>query len=555
MYYWLPGGGLTAALAPTFDLLALIAIVVIWGYVREGRWPARLRDLVRSQRGLGTASGGPRDTSAEGAWPWQRRGDRWLARGLTTTVVVFMILGFGQGIARREFGYDLVLALQVRYVPEIFRMMYDAEPLVRFLLYCGLLVGALVLLVIGTHAAVRALYIRALTARSRRALLAGACAYAVLFGTVLGIHPSLSKELVAQVSFAVSVDEQLERIAVELEGENESLAELEKLGELDSTPSIYVFVIESYGAVVFRDQEMWGGARDFMDHQEAVAHDAGYGIRSGYLDVPVFGGSSWMAQATMLCGATIGTQDFYDALFLSNARCIPEVLNRAGYRTAVAAANITFIDDGYERLFPFDAQFFRDDLGYKGMRYGWSFVPDQYVIEMLHRHEVLGHPDTPRFIHYKLTNSHHPWDTVPPYIEDWSSIGDGSVVFSEPGPSFGNRFVRGDDFRRGYWETVAYSMRTVFDYLDRIPEDDALIVVLGDHQPRRPVAEMDSNTWWTPIHVMSRDEGVLQAFTSLGYAEGITPPALDPDDEGTTPAPLAHLFRHIFEAYAGRIGD
>ena len=69
------------------------------------------------------------------------------------------------------------------------------------------------------------------------------------------------------------------------------------------------------------------------------------------------------------------------------------------------------------------------------------------------------------------------------------------------------------------------------------------MVILGDHQPRRPVADMDTDRWTVPVHVASRDRELLERFTRSGYGKGLETAELP------LPAPgLSEMATHIFHA-------
>lgn len=82
--------------------------------------------------------------------------------------------------------------------------------------------------------------------------------------------------------------------------------------------------------------------------------------------------------------------------------------------------------------------------------------------------------------------------------------------------------------RRGYHETVAYDLSLIVQYLAR-RRDDALVIVIGDHQP--PVIARDDRSFDTPVHVLSRDPRRLAPLERAGFVRGLTiapdaPPAL-----------------------------
>jgi hypothetical protein len=227
------------------------------------------------------------------------------------------------------------------------------------------------------------------------------------------------------------------------------------------------------------------------------------------------------------------------------------VLNEVGYRTVIAAPNTKYLEDRYARTLPFDQFYFKPHIDYRGPRMGWSFMPDQFLIDFVHRREVAprlgqGAKREPLFVAYSLTTSHHPWAVIPPFIEDWSRIGDGSVYHQVKATELeGNRFLGGSRYKAGYQATVKYSIQAVASYLARLPADDrSLIFMLGDHQPRRPVANMKKDTWYVPIHVLSRDPEAVARFSRVGYQPGIVPPA----PQGK-PSGLEKFLEELFVAY------
>jgi hypothetical protein len=548
IFYWLPEPGAATLLTPTLDLLALIAALALWGALWDGSIASSRLGRLVAARLRRRADAGRNRPSCPGTPP--RGADRALRVALTATLSIFLALGFAQGFARREFGYDLVLPLHIPYIPELFKMMYDHEPLPMFVVYCALLGLAVALAIAGLHVAVSSVAVALRGRRGRRLLVGIMAGYALLAGLTVGVKPPLAREALAQLRFAMNLEARLADTARGMEVESQRDRPPNPFVRMSTPPSIFNFVIESYGAVVFQDGDIRARAEPALASQLEELEAAGYGVRTGYLDAPVFGGSSWMAQQTILCGVWVDSQERFESLFGTRVRCLPELLNEAGYRTVIAAGNTTFLEDRYERKFPFDAYYFRDDFGYQGYRYGWSFVPDQFAIQFVERHEqILQGRDAPIFVHYQLTTSHHPWSDVPPIIEDWDSIDDGSVVFAEPGARFSNQFVRGSHYSRGYWETVNYSMRVITDYVSRLPDEDALIFILGDHQPRNPVADMHGDPWWVPVHILSRDQAALDRFAAMGFIEGILPPELDPADEAQAPAGLDHFIRNLFRAF------
>jgi phosphoglycerol transferase MdoB-like AlkP superfamily enzyme len=179
-------------------------------------------------------------------------------------------------------------------------------------------------------------------------------------------------------------------------------------------------------------------------------------------------------------------------------------------------------DDALLATYGFDAHYFKKDFNYVGPRIGWAFMPDQFVIDFVHRHEVEAHPQEPLFMAMVLTSSHVPWAAVPPLVE-WN-LGDGARFDKVTPTTFPNQLLSGRDYAGGYVTSIRYSLSTIADYLERLPPDDrSLAIIVGDHQPQQPVASRWKDVRWVPMHVISRDPKAVEAFGQFGFEPGILP--------------------------------
>src|SRR5262249_37519828 len=144
--------------------------------------------------------------------------------------------------------------------------------------------------------------------------------------------------------------------------------------------------------------------------------DAGYAIASKQLTSTVFGGSSWLAGSSLLCGLPIANQKRFEALFASRVRCLPALFNDAGYRTVMAAPNAPYGEGASWRKMPFKNLYFREASGSRGPLRGWAYMPAQFPTDTVPRRELAprfaaegGHASEPLFVAYFLATSHHPW--------------------------------------------------------------------------------------------------------------------------------------------------
>ncbi len=509
LFYWLPSRSIALALAPNIDMLVVVGSILIW-----------------NQIGIEA-----------------RRTHKALIGVFSLLIAMAVLLGIAQGVASREFGYDFALAYHQGKIYALFKMMYEAQSLPLFLLSIGLLLLVALALMAACAWALRRLFrVTKTSTLLRRNLALGLTGYALVAGLLLGVSGPTTFEIADQIAEAMNREERVLAKAKSIEHEMQTVEKL-VLPTSPHNPTILVFVVESYGQILFEDAKYSEFAK-FIEESETLLLKHGYSSRTMVYDSPVFGGSSWLANATILCRLQVPTEKMYFSLFKTETRCMPRQFGEAGYETIFAGSNTTKIPKDYAALFPFDTFYTRETFDYEGPRMSWSYMPDQYVIDTIERQVLRKPSEQPRFVYYKLSSSHHPWATIPGYIEDWNEVGNGTIYNKLPSVRYpDNAFLGGKHYNEGYYDSIEYSMRTVIGYLSQLPEDrEVLAVILGDHQPRRPVATMDEDPWTIPLHVISRDGDLLQKFSESGFAAGLNSVA------GEEPPELAKFAKHLLTA-------
>ena len=501
-FYWIPDRHATALWAQTGDLVGLVLIVVGWSCV-----PPSWRVL-----------------------------DRAIALALALALPFLLVVALGQGLLKREFGQDLYLVVDVRYVSSLVKLLFDNEPLARFLLWMLLGAGVVALAVALPYRGLWRVRRHLAAVPSRRAaLVAATLVYFAVTAAFAGVRRPVAVEAASQLGAALRWQDALAETARRLEREAASnRAPAAGAGVAAARPlHIYLFVVESYGAALFSGRSgLPARFAAFVAGQQAALARAGYHARSTYLSSPVFGSGSWMPDATLLCGVRIDNQKRFAALFESDVRCLPKLFRDAGYRTVLAAANTVEHEPRFARTWAFDAAYFRDDLGYAGPRFGWSLAPDQFVIARMHEREVERAAGEPLFVEMVLTSSHVPWSVVPPPVA-WAPMGDGRVFDEQPPTRFENFLLSGEAYEAGYLTSIEYSLGTIAGYLERLPAGDrSLAIIVGDHQPRAPIADRFADSWAVPLHVVSRDPRILDGFAALGVADGLAPARAADDAPG-----------------------
>jgi len=286
---------------------------------------------------------------------------------------------------------------------------------------------------------------------------------------------------------------------------------------------VAIVLIESYGRVVFDDPVLEARIGDLLDDGTRRLSAAGFSSRSAYLTSPTAGGGSWLAEATLRAGVWVDNQQRYRALPAAGRLMLGAAFQRAGWRTVAIMPGTTepwpeSSSFGYQKLYG------SGDLGYKGPRFSFSTMPDQFALAAFERLErgVPGH--APVMAEVVLMSSHAPWSPVPEFT-DWDKLGDGSVFDETTGAGDDPRLVwsRGlERVRSDYGRSIEYSLTTLISYVERYGDDDLVLVFLGDHQPAS-ILTGDGASRDVPITIVARDPAVLDQVSGWGWSDGLRP--------------------------------
>jgi hypothetical protein len=148
-------------------------------------------------------------------------------------------------------------------------------------------------------------------------------------------------------------------------------------------------------------------------------------------------------------------------------------------------------------------------------------MPDQYIIDHIYRTEILKHRQ-PLFIEFVLVSSHAPFNQQPRYIPDWSSIGDGSIYRTLKPVEFPVTWPQLKNASEAYVTSVVYDFKVLVEFLAHMLNRDAVIIILGDHQPNLKITG-DGQPWSVPVHIISRNPDFIKPFIHRGYSPGLIP--------------------------------
>ncbi|MFE9923513.1 CDP-alcohol phosphatidyltransferase [Streptomyces sp. NPDC005774] len=396
----------------------------------------------------------------------------------------------------------------------------------------GAVVLALLLVVVMALAAVRLgnLLARHRTRTGRGALIAG-----TVWITCTSLGLQISGVPVASDRAAAALKVQSKRVRDTLRDE----AAFEKVARTDpfaGTPSgrllpdlrgkdVLITFIESYGRTALEDPVIAPGVTGTLDAGTESLAKAGFEARSGWLTSSTFGGSSWLGHSTALSGLWIDNQQRYRTATASDRLTLTKAFGKSGAWDTVGV--VPGVQKGWPeaKWFGLDKVYDAFQLGYRGPKFSWSTMPDQYALEAFQRLEHGKKRDGGRNLMAEiiLTSSHQPWAPLPEMV-GWDELGDGSVFgpIQRAGKEPGTLMTDATKSRQEYGRSVEYSVTALTQWLERYGTDDTVLVFLGDHQPIARVSGLRASRD-VPVTIVAKDPKVLDKVADWNWTEGLRP--------------------------------
>lgn len=285
---------------------------------------------------------------------------------------------------------------------------------------------------------------------------------------------------------------------------------------------VVISFVESYGRVAVEDPELAPQVDAVLDAGSSRLRAAGFASRSAFLTSPTAGGGSWLAHATLLSGVWADNQQRYNDLVRGDRLTLNGAFRRAGWRTVMMMPALT--QDWPEAgFFASDQIYGADDVGYRGPKFSFAPMPDQYTLSAFERLERGKKDRPPLMAEIPLVSSHAPWTPIPKLV-DWDDVGDGTVfapmasaAASEDAESRETSRVRAE-----YRQSIEYSLNSLISYVETYGDDNLVLVFLGDHQPA-PVVTGEGASRDVPITIVARDPAVLDRISDWGWQDGLNP--------------------------------
>jgi phosphatidylglycerophosphate synthase len=295
---------------------------------------------------------------------------------------------------------------------------------------------------------------------------------------------------------------------------------------------VLLLFVESYGKVAVQGTSIAPGVDSVLASGDKRLAAAGFSARSAWMTSPTFGGISWLAHSTFQTGLWVDTPQRYEQLLENQRFTLTQAFDRGGWRTVDDVPSDDKPWAPGKTFYHFDKLYNRKNVGYKGPRFAFAAMPDQYVMSALQRLELAKRHRRPVFAEVDLVSSHEPWTRIPRMVP-WSQVGNGSIFNKNTvDAGVGGLHVNGLSsyvdingspvVRAAYGKSVQYTMNALISYVQHYGNKNTVLIVLGDHQPWTVVSGAEPSHE-VPISIIARDPAVLKQISGWGWTDGLEP--------------------------------
>jgi hypothetical protein len=429
-------------------------------------------------------------------------------------------------ISHRFLYRDFHVVLDRHLIKEFFRLMYDTSEVRALIGYSAAFVTF-----IGGSIAMVSLSLAEVYRRSRFPFFRRAVAALVLVTVGIVVSQELGGPAIYQREISERVADEIRhttRLPKDRKKILKSIAEVrERIGDgvfLDKLHgnNVLMIFVESYGRTAFVQPVQREIVVPHLEQMQKSLEAAGFHVASDFVTSPTYGGFSWFAHMTWDTGVKVISHLHSQILDELHPPALADRFREAGYLPVLVMPGTTRSWPGMDDYYGFRNHFFAWQMGYRGPRYGWAPMADQYTLYHIQKAQIET-TSQPLFIQYALVSSHAPFNDIPHYVDDWSTLGDGSILNDAGRDGFDTNWEEGKEINEGYATAINYEMRVMEGYLTNFVKDDTLVIFVGDHQPHQGVTGPDNLTWSVPIHVASRNPDFVAPFLHRGYMRGMIP--------------------------------
>lgn len=300
--------------------------------------------------------------------------------------------------------------------------------------------------------------------------------------------------------------------------------------DLLQKPDIYLIFVESYGSVLYQRSHFRPQYLEAIAQMQKELSDAGYSMATALSEAPTWGAGSWMSYTSAQFGLRIDNQPQFLALKDRYTRQVYPNLGRylqtQGYFHARLSPLTVHLNEAEwqanTRLYGVDRWLSYNDIDYHGSLYGWGPAPpDQYSLNYA-RATLKEEIKQPLYLFFLTQNSHYPWAPLPTMAPDWHDL----QQKADPEPQPVHEPISYRDKITHYPAAIRYELAFLSDFIRNSDSDNAIFVLIGDHQP--PAVSRREDGFATPIHVISKDANFISEFLEYGFKQGLVLEDLTP---------------------------
>jgi hypothetical protein len=307
---------------------------------------------------------------------------------------------------------------------------------------------------------------------------------------------------------------------------------------------VLLMFLESYGAVTYDTPAIADVVAPPRLSFANAAHETGRRVLSTFVESPTFGGGSWLAHISLMSGTEIRDPGDYAVLMTQQRDTVPKAFDAAGYHTiAVMPGTRNAWPEG--AFYGFDAIYGEHEVDYRGPDFGWWRIPDQFTLSRVHALATENGPRRPLFAFLPTINTHIPFVPIPPYQADWQRLGTDEPFSKAAVEASLARTPDWLSLGKPYADSFAYTFTYLAGYLRERMPPNAVLILLGDHQPAASVTG-EGARWDVPVHIVTSNAAIADQLLAAGFVEGVTLPA---DEHSTRKMnELTPILRHAFNA-------
>ena len=284
---------------------------------------------------------------------------------------------------------------------------------------------------------------------------------------------------------------------------------------------VSLIFLESFGAALYEHPQIGPATEAGRVALQQAITASGRHVVSGFFRSPVIGGASDLAHLSLLSGVDLSDPRRHDLLLTTRRPTLMHLFRQAGYQAfgvyhAVSWPWPEHVHYGFDHFVDGPA------LAYEGPPITFWKIPDQIALARFEQAHPRTDDSPPRILFFPTITSHFPFNPVPPYQPDWQRALTATPFDAEELQAALDQPMNWFDMRSHYVSAVNYVYRWLAGHLEQPEPRETVYVLVGDHQPTANITG-EGAPWDVPVHIVSRDQRLLDRFRSQGFSDGLWP--------------------------------